>query len=62
MEHNDSRGTTYTHKHGPWSLIWQQAFESRAQAVVREKQIKGMKSAKWIRENLLNGKVATGRD
>jgi len=62
MEHNDSRGTTYTHKHGPWSLVWQQAFESRVQAVVREKQIKGMKSAKWIRENLLNGKVATGRD
>jgi putative endonuclease len=61
-EHNDIRGVTFTHKHGPWSIVWQEAFETRAEAMAREKQIKRMKSAKWIRENLLNGRVPTSRD
>jgi hypothetical protein len=30
--------------------------------MARERQIKGMKSARWIRESLLNGRVPTGRD
>jgi hypothetical protein len=28
----------------------------------RERQIKSMKSAQWIREHLLNGRVPTSRD
>jgi putative endonuclease len=31
-EHNDLRGNTYTHKHGPWSLVWQQEFTTRSEA------------------------------
>ena len=62
VEHNDTRGDTFTHKHGPWILVWQEQFSSRSEAMVKEKQIKSMKSAKWIRENLLNGRVPTSRD
>ncbi|MHC4426411.1 MAG: GIY-YIG nuclease family protein [Planctomycetota bacterium] len=43
----------YAPKNGPWALVWKEAFPTRGQAVQREKQIKRMKSAKWIRENLL---------
>ena len=54
-EHNDfSRGrVTFTHKHGPWELVWREPHTSRGSAMTRERQIKGKKSARWIRELLL---------
>ncbi|MBI3469452.1 MAG: GIY-YIG nuclease family protein [Planctomycetes bacterium] len=55
-EHNEvDRGqVTYTHKHGPWTLVWSEPHADRASAVRRERQIKRMKSARWIRQYLLN--------
>jgi putative endonuclease len=46
-EHNDpQRGqTTYTHKNGPWQLVWKECHPCRLAAVIRERQIKAMKSA-----------------
>ena len=38
-------------------MRWSEAHPSRAAAVRRERQIKAMKSARWIREQLLNGRV-----
>ena len=63
-EHNSSEPGKgkYTHKNGPWELVWSEPHDSRADAMKREKQIKAMKSAKWIRENLLSGRVPTRRD
>ena len=46
--------TKYTHKHGPWKLVWNEAHPTPTEAVRREREIKSMKSAKWIREHLLN--------
>ena len=64
VEHNEAdRGhVTFTHKHGPWRLVWKEPHPTRAAAVTRERQIKSMKSARWIREYLLNGRVPTRRD
>jgi len=55
-EHNDPEAlpSKYCPKHGPWRLVWKEAFPTRGQAMQREKQIKRMKSARWIRETLLN--------
>jgi len=54
-EHNSDLGKrTFTHKNGPWELVWREPHATRAAAMAREKQIKSMKSAKWIREQLLN--------
>ena len=52
----------FTRKNGPWHLVWSERHPTRASAVARERQIKMMKSAKWIREELLNGRVPTRRD
>jgi len=52
----------FTRKNGPWTLVWSEAYPTRSAAMQRERQIKQMKSAKWIRENLLNGRVPTCRD
>ncbi len=52
----------FTRKHGPWELRWSEEHPTRASAMARERQIKSMKSARWIREALLKGRVPTGRD
>jgi putative endonuclease len=52
----------FTRKNGPWELVWSEEHPTRAAAMARERQIKSMKSARWIRQNLLNGRVPTGRD
>jgi putative endonuclease len=63
IEHNSTLGhQSFTHKNGPWTLIWQEPHPTRSSAMAREEQIKSMKSARWIRENLLNSGVPTGRD
>jgi predicted GIY-YIG superfamily endonuclease len=37
-EHNDATcgRVTFTHKHGPWKLIWREAHPSRGAALTRE--------------------------
>ncbi len=54
-EHNDpSRDKSkYAAKNGPWRLLWSEPHETRSAAMDRERQIKRMKSARWIRERLL---------
>ncbi len=58
VEQHNSPGESrrYTAKHGPWQLVWSEPHGDRASAMAREKQIKAMKSARWIRENLLSNR------
>ena len=58
----DKLAGKYTRKSGPWRLVWWEEHPTRASAMARERQIKAMKSASWIRHNLLNGRVPTRRD
>jgi putative endonuclease len=46
-------GRKFTHKNGPWKLVWSEPHPTRAEAMARERQIKSMKSSRWIRQNLL---------
>ena len=52
----------YTRKNGPWALVWSEEHPTRASAMARERQLKAMKSARWIRAKLLNDRVPSGRD
>jgi putative endonuclease len=57
--HNSGVGKpTFTHKNGPWEVVWTEPHPTRGDAVARERQIKRMKSARWIRENLLNDEAS----
>ena len=61
IEHNEQFGhRSFTHKNGLWRLVWREPHASRGQAVTRERQIKSMKSARWIRQNLLNETALAG--
>ena len=55
-QHNsaDRIATKYNHKNGPWEFVRSEEHETRSEAMIRERQIKAMKSARWIRENLLS--------
>jgi len=54
-EHNDAAapGSKYGPKNGPWRLVWSEAHATRAAAMSRERQIKSMRSRRWIEERLL---------
>ncbi len=58
QQHNpspeDYDGSKYTHKNGPWQLVWSESHPTRSSAVKRERQIKKMKSPRWIREKFLD--------
>jgi putative endonuclease len=56
----DKLAGKFTRKSGPWELVWSEKHPTRSSAMRRERQIKAMKSARWIREMLLNGRVPTG--
>ena len=49
----DSDSSKYTHKNGPWGLVYQEKCQTRREAMARERFIKNRKSALWIRQNLL---------
>ncbi len=55
LEHNQplSEGVTFPRRNGPWRLVWSEPHATRATAMAREKQIKRMKSSRWIREHVL---------
>jgi len=48
-EHNSGQ-TTSTRNKGPWVLVHQEGFDTRAEAVKRENEIKGWKSHRTIQE------------
>jgi putative endonuclease len=50
FEHNSNR-TLSIRNRGPWKLVHAEEYATRAEAARRERQIKKMKSRKWI-ENL----------
>jgi predicted GIY-YIG superfamily endonuclease len=47
----------FTRKNGPWKLAWTESHATRSAAIQRERQIKKIKSAKWIRNTLLDGRL-----
>ena len=49
-DHNrlDSFDGKFTRKNGPWGLVWSEPHPTRALAIAKERQIKAMKSSRWI--------------
>jgi len=54
----DSFDGHFTRKNGPWKLVWKEEHPTRSSAMARERQIKRMKSAVWIRTHLLQAQAA----
>lgn len=57
LEHNQSK-SKWTRSKGPWQLIYYERFETKAEALKREKQIKsykGGKAFKLLLEKIMEG-------
>ena len=52
-DHNNSR-SNYTRKTNDWVLKWTESFDTKTEALQKEKSIKKMKSRKYI-EELIHG-------
>lgn len=50
--HNDERNTGWTKKYQPWEIIHQEKFNTKTEALKREKQLKSSKGRSFIREIL----------
>jgi putative endonuclease len=53
MSHNELATTGWTVRYRPWILIHTEKFETKKEAMTREKQLKSAKGREWIRLNLL---------
>ncbi len=48
-EHNNNRTTSIKNR-GPWVLVYTEEFATRGEASRREREIKRMKSHRWIEQ------------
>ncbi len=47
-EHNIGKGGVFSSTCLPWKLVYHELFQSRSEAIKREKEIKGKKSRKYV--------------
>ncbi len=52
--HNILAKKGWTIRYRPWTLIHQEQFDTKAEAMKREKELKSGKGREWIRKHLLN--------
>ena len=53
IAHNELSTKGWTKNFRPWVIIHTEKFETKKQALVREKQLKSYQGRKWIRNNLI---------
>ncbi|MCZ4695523.1 GIY-YIG nuclease family protein [Ancylomarina euxinus] len=51
--HNEFGIKGWTIKFRPWEIVHTQEFDSKREALDREKQLKGGKGRKWIRNEII---------
>ena len=49
-EHNMNKGGKFSKSCAPWRLIYSQTYQTRTEAVKREREIKSKKSRKYIED------------
>ena len=52
--HNELGTKGWTVKFRPWSIVHTEEFESKLEAMKREKQLKSAAARRWIREELID--------
>jgi len=57
--HNDPRNSGWTKRYQPWILIFTEIYETKTEALRREKQLKTAKGREFIRQELLNKRAHT---
>jgi putative endonuclease len=53
LSHNELGKKGWTINYRPWTLIYTESFETKQQALLREKQLKSGKGREWIKNELI---------
>ena len=53
LSHNLLAKKGWTLRFRPWSLIYEESFATKREAMIREKQLKSAQGRLWIRKHLL---------
>jgi putative endonuclease len=53
LSHNFLASKGWTKKFRPWILVHQESFETKKEAMTRERQLKFPKGREWIRKEIL---------
>jgi putative endonuclease len=56
FEHNNGLLSSYTKRYKPWKIVYTEEYETRSEALKREKQLKSQKGREFI-WNHINNKV-----
>ena len=54
LSHNELSNKGWTIRFRPWKLIHSEIFETKSDAMKREKELKSSRGRNWIRENLIS--------
>ena len=54
ISHNELSNKGWTIRFRPWKLIHSEVFETKSDAMKREKELKSSRGRNWIRENLIS--------
>jgi len=53
LSHNELATKGFTTKYRPWEIIYTEAYNSKTDALKREKQLKQGQAREWIRKTIL---------
>ena len=53
IAHNHPKNKGWTNKFKPWKLVYYETFESKKEALIREKQLKSAKGRAFIHKNII---------
>ncbi|MGC1242888.1 MAG: GIY-YIG nuclease family protein [Chryseosolibacter sp.] len=51
--HNEHAKKGWTIRYRPWTIVHQESYPTKKQALAREKQLKSAKGREWIRKSIL---------
>ena len=54
LSHNQLATKGWTIRYRPWTLVYQETFETKSEAMKREKQLKSAKGREFIRKSILH--------
>jgi putative endonuclease len=51
--HNDDRNRDWTKSYRPWEIVYTEQFNTKKEALTREKQLKSSKGREFVREKII---------
>ena len=58
LDRHNSNQCKFTKNKGPWRIIFSESFETRSEAMNREKFLKSGKGREWIKINVKSGSTS----